>query len=472
MLVTRRFGRCVLIAAFALVLVLPFARRAPRAGRSGGPRLVVLTPHNEHIRYEIEEAFRAWHETGYGAPAEIDWRVVGGSSDIQRLLSARYEVLAREGREEEGAGYDVVLGGGDYLFDKPLKRGVTVRDARGQTRAVSITQPIALDAAFLSAVYPEPAVAGRPLYDPEGHWWGVVLSTFGVIYNRDVLRAKRLPEPRTWEDLTDPRYFGWIALVDPSHSGSIRTTYEAILQRYGWEKGWRTLREASANARYFASESAQVPVDVSMGEAAGGMCVDHYARQQQQVIGGERLGFAVPWEATVVNADPVAVLRGAGQRELAERFVRFLLGEEGQAVWCFDLGEPQGPKRFRLCRPPARRGMYRHVDRMVERDNPFESARALPPDAPAYFDVLPTVLHAMVIDVHDDLSAAWRAVGSAPSAERRSRMLALFHELPFSPDELRSAPRRWTDDRAAKDRDRLQWTRFFRERYQAVAAMR
>lgn len=459
-----------------LLLAVPFVMKPAHARVKSNP-LVVLTPHNEHIRFEVGEAFRAWHEKHFGAPAEIDWRYVPGSSDIQRLLTSLYEDLARKGRENEGAGYDIVFGGGDYIFDQKLKPGVRVRDDSGSLRAVSITQPTHLDPSFIQETYPEPTIAGRRLYDPDHHWWGVVLSTFGIIYNTDILASRGLPTPATWEDLTNPAFYGWIAMVDPSFSGSIRTTYEAVIQRYGFERGWRTMREVSANARYFSSESSQVPVDVGAGEVAAGMCVDHYARYQAAVIGRGRLEYVAPMDGTIVNPDPVAVLRGAPQRELAERFVTFLLSEQGQFLFSSPIHTPDGPIRYELLRPPVRRDIYDRVPTLTEKDNLFLISRPLPPGVPPYGDVIPTVLHAMAIDVHEELHAAWRAIHQERDSVRRAEMLRLFHELPFTEAELLAVGKRWTDNsnitegRKSNMNDRIAWTRFFSQRYRQVIEM-
>lgn len=460
-----------------VLLVIPFAMRPSRASvKTAGEPLVVLTPHNEHIRFEVGEAFRKWHQENFGSPAEIDWRYVPGSSEIQRLLTSLYEDLARRGKEDTGCGYDIVIGGGDYIFDKKLKVGVKVKDEAGNTRSVSITQPTVLDPAFVKDTFPEPTIAARRLYDADSHWWGVVLSTFGIIYNTDMIKSRGLPTPNRWDDLTDPKFYGWVAMVDPSFSGSIRTTYEAVIQRYGFEHGWKTMREVSANARYFSSESSQVPVDVGAGEVAAGMCVDHYARYQAAVVGRGRLEYVAPMDGTIVNPDPVAVLRGAPHRELAERFVKFLLSEKGQFLFSKKVGTDDGPIRYELIRPPVRRDTYDKVP-LPEKDNLFLISKPLPPGVPPYGDVIPTVLHAMAIDVHDELHAAWRTIINEKDPTTKEAMLKLFHELPFTQEELIAAGKRWNDPsnivegRKANMHDRIAWTKFFVERYKRITEM-
>jgi hypothetical protein len=484
-------ARIAVLILMVVIVGLPFAWQPHEpASDARALRLVIISPHNEQIRYETEAAFSDWHEQQFGQPIEIDWRSVGGTSDIERLLESQYTKLAEAGRADEGVGIDLVFGGGDYSHEYKFKRGVTVTMPDGQKRQVSITQPIGqfFTDAFIAEVYPDPMIADRHLYDPDGYWWGIVLSSFGIVYNRDVLHVLQIDEPRTWSDLADGRLIGWIALADPSHSGSVRVTYEAILQRYGFDRGIATLRRAFANARYFTASSSRVPIDVSAGEAAAGMCIDFYGRFQAQQVGqaalvdGPRVAYVAPAGQTLITADPIAVLRGVKdvpgepmqeQRlTLSLRFIRFLLSERGQALWCMPVGDPMGPREFELRRLPVRRGMYdAYLERMTDAVNPFLIAEPVPEGTPSYFSVVPVLLHAMCMDVHDDLRAAWGAINETSDLTQRAAMLAMFDALPFTQQQLLNAPDRWKRQPGAKDADRLTWTRFFREKYRQVAAM-
>ncbi|MHB1157319.1 MAG: ABC transporter substrate-binding protein [Phycisphaerales bacterium] len=493
----RNLPRILVAVLFLTVLMLPLlwtpvthptpdfpAGTSRTSGGGGGGRLVIYSPHNEQIRYEVALAFSRWYEEKHHQSVTIDWRNVGGTSDIERILKSQFAALARTGDEDDGVGADLVFGGGDYSFDSVLKTGVNVPvlDERGRPilndkdepklRNIPLTQPIHIDDALKAAAYPAPMIADKKLYDPDGHWWGVVLSSFGIVYNRDVLHTLNLPEPATWSDLTDPRYTGWIALADPSHSGSVKVTYEAILQRYGWRRGAQVLRRVFASARYFAPGSTQIPIDVSSGEAAAGMCIDYYARQQAESVTTARLDYVAPADATVITADPVAVLRGAPHRELAVEFIKFLLTETGQALWDLPVGDPIGPRKFALRRSPVRPDIYeKYADRLIDKTNPFTIAKPLPAGVPAYFSVIPTFLHSMCMDIHDDLRAAWVTINNTPDGELKTKMLEQFDTLPFTADELVAARKQWKLDPHAETADRLKWTAFFRDHYQKVIHM-
>ena len=94
----------ILLAA-ALVCALPFLLRPARdAGewREGDPVLVVVSPHIASIREEFARGFSRWHAARYGRPVQIDWRNIGGTTEIMRYLGGEYESAFRAWARREG----------------------------------------------------------------------------------------------------------------------------------------------------------------------------------------------------------------------------------------------------------------------------------------------------------------------------------------------------------------------------------
>ncbi|MEM9294497.1 MAG: extracellular solute-binding protein [Planctomycetota bacterium] len=506
-------GRVVIAVLLLLVVGVPLLLQlgsgdgaSPHAS-GAAERLIVRTPHNEQIRHEFAAGFNRWRAEQGLSPVAIDWRT-GGTSDLRKQTLAEYEVLASSDALDEGVGIDLFFGGGDYDHGK-LASGVTVGDGK---QPVSVRPD--LDPALLDAAFPSRTIGGEPLVHPDGLWVGTALSSFGIVFNRDVVEMLGAQEPADWSDLADPRLAGWVALSDPAHSGSIAQTYNVILRRMGWERGWEVLRESFANARYFAASSTKVPVDASAGEAAAGMCIDFYGRYQAGAIGGDRVGYADPSRAgvdgasvstTVTTADPISLLRGAPHRELAEQFIAWVISPEAQNLWQRKLGEAGGPTRFELRRQPVRADVYTAANRATWTDpeiDPFGIASPLPAGTPNYFGVVATLTQAMGMDVHDDLKAAWLSLRDGAWSEAEyAEAYALLHAMPaeLSIDWPVGLQQTWaevlaSDDHPRRDEvvgtldgfmdsifarwstsqgridDRLAWTLFFRENYRAVAS--
>ncbi len=316
--------RSVLVILFFAMLLMPVVLRRflvhAEMSATSGPRLVIISPHNQDIRREFARAFDRWHREKYGTGVTIDFRTPGGTNDIERQLKSTYAAYRdKSGRLPDNvpADVDVVLGGGDFFFDQLKNEG--------------LLQPMHIDPALLKAAFPSAALAGVKLYDknvdaqglPAPRWVGVCLSGFGIIYNPELYETLQMPPPKGWHDLTDPRLNGLIGLADPSHSASVGAAFMMVLQRAmadaeedlfasepryvtmpaaqratdaqyqsaigrGWKRGMHDLTLIAANARYFVDSSEIVPTDVSRGEAAAGMAIDFYAHVTEHVVGPAR----------------------------------------------------------------------------------------------------------------------------------------------------------------------------------------
>jgi ABC-type Fe3+ transport system substrate-binding protein len=512
--------RIVIFIALAAILGVPLALRpaSDRAFDSSTPRLIVVTPHVQQIRYEFGLAFARWHARQYGVTATIDWRTPGGTSEIIKQLEAQYASALKAGRyttseRHDGAiefemqpgtiGYDVMLGGGSYDHTR-LKRGVAFHLPRAKQPGRDVRVPMSVPAGFsqeqLDGWFGSPArVGSQPLYDRDQYWIGTALSSFGIVYNRDVLKRLGLPEPTSFTELADPRYAGYVALADPRQSGSVNTTFESIMNAYGWEEGWRILRSMSANTRYFTNAAPKPPQDVSSGDAAVGLAIDFYGRGQAQAVGENRVGYVDPKGTVYIDADPVSVLRGAPHPELAKRFIAFCLSEEAQAIWQYPpvgantradgASEANwGPQRYALRRMPIRRSMYtpQRIEHFTDKVNPFEIASDTA--SRGWRAAIAPMMGCFAIDIADEQRAAWAAInrakarsGFSPDAIREMERLFFAwpttpmrgdtspadRELEFTPENFRAIVESWGDaDRMA--RLKLRYTAFFRANYRRI----
>jgi len=502
---TRRAGAAPLSLALIIVLLtliaIPFVLRgSPSVDQTGARTLIIISPHNEQIRSEFSQGFARWHRERYGEEVKIDFRRPGGTSEIRAQLLAIYASAATKGLinadgsmiEGEHMPYDLCFGGGTYEHGR-LKRGVTVK-IDGATVDIPISMPVGIESNTLEEWYGENQIGVRNLYDPDRYWLGLALSSFGLLCNVEMLDRYSLETPKSWVDLTDPKFQGALALGDPRQSGSIATTYESILNNYGWDEGWRILRAMSANARYFAAESKKVVLDVSRGDAAVGVAIDFYGRYQAQAVippGGDasdsRLRFVEPEGVVLVDPDPISLLRGAPNPELAMRFIEFCLSEEGQALWQLPLQSAEsndsgfGPTQYELRRMPIRRAVYDSLGSyFIDKVNPYEIAS----DAPAlgWRSMIGPMMGAFAIDIHHDLVEAWKALDAARQAgatESEMRELeSLFYSmpvhttpegesLPFTAANYAVIREEWRDRDRATDL-RIDYTQQMRKIYREV----
>src|SRR4051812_33889858 len=86
--------RALIIMALIVTVALPFALRPIASSRTvvrhADETVVIITPHNEAIRYEYAQGFAEWYRARTGRTVTVDWRVIGGTSDIARFLEGEY----------------------------------------------------------------------------------------------------------------------------------------------------------------------------------------------------------------------------------------------------------------------------------------------------------------------------------------------------------------------------------------------
>lgn len=384
-------------------------------------KVIIITPHNEQIRHEFAQGFSTWYKEQYGKDGVVVWSVPGGTSEIRRMLQSQYGHAIETGMSP-GGDADLVFGGGSYEHGV-LKKEIP-KKYKGEEVTTTITVPANIDQDLLDEVYGENRIGDAPLYDPEGHWHGLALSGFGIVYNNEVLEEIGVESPQSWEALCNPKLIGRLALVNPAQSGSVTTAFEAILKNLGWERGWQVLRRAAANARYFSASSLKPPADVSQGDAAMGVCIDFYGRYQSQAVkssgGGDRVGYIDPPSATMIDPDPISLLRGAPNEELALKFIEYSMTKDAQALWQFstsdDASDGLGPEQFELRRMPVRREMYSlYMDRMIDQVNPYVTARPAPYQDSNMRAFIAPLFSGMAMDHHDELVEAWQAIIEHPA---------------------------------------------------------
>ena len=554
----------ILLVAIAVV-ALPFIFPKPRSvgsWKEGDPVLVVISPHIASIRDEFEHGFSEWHFAHYGKPVRIDWRNIGGTTEIMRYLQAEQsssfkawwiqtghrtptdseEAQATLRATDDPAAFttkiDVFFGGGTYDHGSADRKGLTVRIWPEGQEPVGIVRD-----AEGRETFPE-ARGGEQWRN--GVYYSAVLSAFGICYNSDRLRDLGIETPPTrWRDLADPKLYGQVGVTDPTKSGSIAKAFEMIvhsecqravreagfdraaildmekavseggsgepspvLSRYqsaveqGWANGIALLQIIGANARYFTDGASKVAIDVSTGDAAAGISIDFYARVQADVTrapdGTERMGYVTPVGGSSVSGDPISILRGAPHRELAERFVQFVLSPDGQKLWNYRVGEPGGPVKYALRRLPVLREFYpagtadwpETGNGKPETGNAAWSAHAphtsdalTDPAVDAYalsgtFDYIPRwtgphfaffrlLVRSMCMDAGPELKAAWRAIVAAGGPDACPEAMAALRRLPPGVT-WESAPAVARGN--AMDLSR-EWTLFFRDSYRQAEAL-
>jgi ABC-type Fe3+ transport system substrate-binding protein len=439
----------MLIALLACFLWPRMSRREIPSSEAGGAgRVLIISIQNDGIEREFKRGFEAWHQAKFNAPCEVIWNDHGGTSLAVRFIKSEFAA------SPDGIGADLLWGGGvePYL----------------QLADLHLLEPVRLPEATLAAL--PVSIEGIPLYDPKLQWFGTALSGFGILWNKPLLARLHLPEPKTWADLAEPAFFGEVAAADPRQSGTAQVMVEVILEAYGWDKGFEMLARIAGNLKTFSRGSADIPKQVSMGNAAAALAIDFYAWTQIKLDGRDKIGYVLPAGLTPITPDPIGMLKGAPDAVAARRFIEYALSPEAQRLWFLRKGYPGGPVETELLRIPVLPGLYRQyagvTDVLFDPSSAHLGFRHDPVKAAADRDTLKDLYGAVFVDLQPELAEAWKAVirrGLKPQEVR-----ALCAPFVTEAELARLARTEWSDP-AARNRMITAWTNQARDRYRALA---
>ncbi len=521
----KRIFFCILLPGSLLLmpfLLRPAEEKVQVSADADADRLVIISAHNKGIRDEYDRAFKKYYREKFGRDVVLDFRTPGGTRDIVRYIADRFEAEFRHyygqhgtwnsrvaaafadprvdkdpraGKEEKrarrmflesdvGIGIDLMAGGGTFEMIRQASKGFAV-DGGVQKRHPEYFKSSSIPGTF----------GGDRLYDANGLWYGVVLSTFGICCNTDRINdMKNGSMPEAWRDLAKPEFFNLLSVADPSKSGSANKCFEILIQQcmaeagepeQGWADGLNLIKRIFGNARSVTESASQVVRDVTMGDAACGMAIDSYALSQaawvRRMSGKDTIRYITPRGGTAVSADPIQLLRGAPNRVVAERFIDFLLSLEGQKLHCFKTGTPGGPEVYSLNRPAVRRELYdkKYDELRFEKDyDPYRSGSDFVYRSAwtgKYYGLISRVIKSVMLDPASELQTAWKAIIAAGGPEKVPEAMAVFNALPFTYREasevnakLRIAPGNTAADIAAMLRS---WSDFARSNYLKAAEL-
>ena len=174
----------------------------------------------------------------------------------------------------------------------------------------------------------EETVAGYPVNDADGTYFGFAFSTFGAAYNPSYLARHDVPVPKSWSDLTLPVYWGHIGITAPSRSGTSHFIVEAILQAYGWDDGWRMIARLGGNLSTVTARSFGIADGIEQGRFGVGLSIDFLATVERR---SDAIEFAVLDPLFLVPAS-IAVLERSNRKDIATDFVKFLLSTDTQLM--------------------------------------------------------------------------------------------------------------------------------------------
>ena len=159
---------------------------------------------------------------------------------------------------------------------------------------------------------------------------GIYSGPLGFGYNPELLAKKKLPVPKTWNDLLKPEYKGEIQVANPASSGTAYTMVATLVQLMGEDKAFDYMKKLHRNiSQYTRSGTAPIKA-VARGETSVSISFVHDGP-------GEKMqGFPVetitPSDGTGAEIGSMSLIKGARNLEAAKKFYDWSLTPSAQEM--------------------------------------------------------------------------------------------------------------------------------------------
>ena len=146
-----------------------------------------------------------------------------------------------------------------------------------------------------------------------------------------MLKKKKLPAPKCWADLIDPKYKGEIETSHPASSGTAYTILAGLVQLMGEEPAFEYLKKLHKNITSYTRSGQAQSKNVAKGEVAIGVSfIFNFENERQQ--GFTMVNWAAPCEGTSYEVGGIALVKGARNAEAARKYYDWLMGPVGQQI--------------------------------------------------------------------------------------------------------------------------------------------
>jgi iron(III) transport system substrate-binding protein len=184
----------------------------------------------------------------------------------------------------------------------------------------------------------------RPDYLGDLHGWavrqyamsqnqvgGFYTSAIGFGWNEELLKKKKLPAPKCWKDLLDPRYKGEIETSHPASSGTGYTILAGLVQLMGEDAAFDYLKQLHRNVTQYTRSGTAQARSVARGEVAIGVSFI-FGFDNERLTNKFPVYAAAPCEGTPYEIGGIALVKGARNREAARRYYDWLMSPTGQQI--------------------------------------------------------------------------------------------------------------------------------------------
>jgi len=160
---------------------------------------------------------------------------------------------------------------------------------------------------------------------------GFYSSAIGFGWNDEVMKKKKLPPPKCWKDLLDPRYKGEIETSHPGSSGTGYTILAGLVQLMGEDAAFDYLKKLHKNVTTYTRSGQAQARNVAKGEVAIGVSFI-FGFDNERLTNKFPVSSAAPCEGTGYEIGGIALVKGARNADNAKKYYDWLMSADGQKI--------------------------------------------------------------------------------------------------------------------------------------------
>jgi len=167
--------------------------------------------------------------------------------------------------------------------------------------------------------------------DKDGNFIAQRLNLMTIYLRHD--KVAPADEPKTWNDLADPKYKGKLIITDPSFT-SLQVSVVGMMTK---DRGWGFYESLRKNDIMVVQSNQQASDMLKRGErliAVGAL--DSYAAEERSA--GHPMKTLYPSDGVFVIPSPTSVVKGGPNPSAAKLFAEFMIGDEVQKLFPADGG--------------------------------------------------------------------------------------------------------------------------------------
>lgn len=179
----------------------------------------------------------------------------------------------------------------------------------------------------LLQAYESPELEAIPAeyIDDENLYAGTKVIVTGIAVNTDMVDASGITG---YQSLTDAAYADQVMIPSPLYSGAASLNLSIMTQQDSL--GWELYENLKANGLFVGQGNGTVRDALLNGQEGIGVLVDYMANRAR--IDGAPIEFIYPEEGALYVTEPIGIINGSDNAEMAQYFVDYILSEEGQTL--------------------------------------------------------------------------------------------------------------------------------------------